>query len=465
MASKKTTQLTRVTAANNESLFYMVDPTRLSGDQSVGINKVDLKNSLGAETTVISGGMVWVSGLTYESQNLSYSIGGLVFTITDGTQVTLDAAPTTPTFQRIDLIYGDINGNISISKGTESATPVANTLAFDELQLTLALLDTNGTEPEGVGIGTVYAEDLGQPGEWDATENTGGVRIDLASTLDPIAGTVSIETLSGLSSSDKITLTTATPIPVSDFQNLNLKIKLKSDFGANYFAIALKDGSDTVYWFLVYSNKLNTTDITNVQDVVIFKSEFTEFPSGAIQFDKIEIIAAKADAGNAIEFILDEIYVNTDEGQTLPVSEFVKITGDTMTGNLEVPDEAYGVGWNGSTEVPTKNAVYDKIQTLSGGDDVLVENATTTGTYDVDWENDTWNLTLTGNTTLTESNLPTSGTNTKVITLYVTGSYSLTYPANWSTNVIGAYDGTVNNQIIVEYVKSGTYWMAINQPD
>lgn len=36
-------------------------------------------------------------------------------------------------------------------------------------------------------------------------------------------------------------------------------------------------------------------------------------------------------------------------------------------GDLEVPDEAYGAGWNGSTEVPTKNAVYDKIESLGGG--------------------------------------------------------------------------------------------------
>ena len=32
---------------------------------------------------------------------------------------------------------------------------------------------------------------------------------------------------------------------------------------------------------------------------------------------------------------------------------------------LEVPDEAYGAGWNTSLEVPTKNAVYDKIESIS----------------------------------------------------------------------------------------------------
>ena len=36
-----------------------------------------------------------------------------------------------------------------------------------------------------------------------------------------------------------------------------------------------------------------------------------------------------------------------------------------------VPDEAYGAGWNASLEVPTKNAVYDKIETLGGGGDVV----------------------------------------------------------------------------------------------
>lgn len=34
----------------------------------------------------------------------------------------------------------------------------------------------------------------------------------------------------------------------------------------------------------------------------------------------------------------------------------------TFTGDISVPDEAYGSGWNASVEVPTKNAVYDKVE-------------------------------------------------------------------------------------------------------
>lgn len=42
-------------------------------------------------------------------------------------------------------------------------------------------------------------------------------------------------------------------------------------------------------------------------------------------------------------------------------------SGGTFTGDISVPDEAYWAWWNGSLEVPTKNAVYDKIETMWGG--------------------------------------------------------------------------------------------------
>lgn len=46
----------------------------------------------------------------------------------------------------------------------------------------------------------------------------------------------------------------------------------------------------------------------------------------------------------------------------------VNKAGDTMTGDLVVPDEAYdATAWNASLEVPTKNAVRDKIESMSAG--------------------------------------------------------------------------------------------------
>lgn len=96
----------------------------------------------------------------------------------------------------------------------------------------------------------------------------------------------------------------------------------------------------------------------------------------------------------------------------------------------------------------------------------LLENLTVSGAFDLDYDlYETFNLVLTGVTTFTESNLPTSGTDTKVLVLSITGNFALTFPAGWSTNITGVYDGTVNNLIVVQYFKSSTYKVQITQPN
>lgn len=62
--------------------------------------------------------------------------------------------------------------------------------------------------------------------------------------------------------------------------------------------------------------------------------------------------------------------------------------GGTFTGDIIVPDEAYdATAWNGSLEVPTKNAVRDKIESLGSGitelDDIPDVNAPTPSNGDV----------------------------------------------------------------------------------
>jgi hypothetical protein len=52
------------------------------------------------------------------------------------------------------------------------------------------------------------------------------------------------------------------------------------------------------------------------------------------------------------------------------VGPFATFAGGTFAGDIIVPDEAYGAGWNGSLEVPTKNAVYDKIESVVAGSGV-----------------------------------------------------------------------------------------------
>lgn len=47
--------------------------------------------------------------------------------------------------------------------------------------------------------------------------------------------------------------------------------------------------------------------------------------------------------------------LNTDKAE---------LSGATFTWNVSVPDAVYSAGWDGNMEVPTKNAIYDKIQSM-----------------------------------------------------------------------------------------------------
>jgi len=90
-----------------------------------------------------------------------------------------------------------------------------------------------------------------------------------------------------------------------------------------------------------------------------------------------------SDSGNVV-------YIsNAGTGNSLVINDgttdvfVVDEDGNTATsGYVSVADEAYGAGWNGSTQVPTKNAIYDKIEALgpSVTNDQL-QNQELTATY------------------------------------------------------------------------------------
>jgi len=146
-------------------------------------------------------------------------------------------------------------------------------------------------------------------------------------------------------------------------------------------------------------------------------------------------------------------YIGSEDIRTSPAELYIVV--DT-TGSVKVN------GWY--TRILRKNLNLVTIIADASNFGLLDVSPTTTGSYIIDWHADTFDLTLTGNTTLFDINLPMPGT-TKVISLYVTGSFTLTFPSGWSTNVIGAYDGSVLNQIVVEYISTGKYFVMINQPD
>ena len=64
----------------------------------------------------------------------------------------------------------------------------------------------------------------------------------------------------------------------------------------------------------------------------------------------------------------NQLAVWTDD-ETIEGVSGVTFDGSVLavTGDITVTDDAYAAGWNGSSEVPTKNAVYDKIESISVG--------------------------------------------------------------------------------------------------
>ena len=64
--------------------------------------------------------------------------------------------------------------------------------------------------------------------------------------------------------------------------------------------------------------------------------------------------------------------INFNNGDVTLTHASNKIT--VAGGDLEVPDEVYGVGWDASTEVPTKNALYDKIEASLAGANTALSN-------------------------------------------------------------------------------------------
>lgn len=87
------------------------------------------------------------------------------------------------------------------------------------------------------------------------------------------------------------------------------------------------------------------------------------------------------DADGTLDFVVENdlsLYDNTASGFLVPADidtfaeldtivadkPLVNLTdGGTFAADISVPDEVYGVAWDTSVEVPTKNAVYDKIET------------------------------------------------------------------------------------------------------
>lgn len=183
--------------------------------------------------------------------------------------------------------------------------------------------------------------------------------------------------------------------------------------------------------------------------------------TGAVKVFNLAGIGTRAIGANSIGELVPITSDNLPEGSTNKYSTLATVMAYVLTGISFATGSAI-------TATDTILSAFGKLQKqitdiISGYviKDRLLENATVSGSYALDYASyELWNLTLTGTTTFTESNVER-----KTILIRCTGNFALTFPSGWSTGITGIYLGTVSNVIVVQYFKSGLYKVSIIQPD
>jgi len=199
-----------------------------------------------------------------------------------------------------------------------------------------------------------------------------------------------------------------------------------------------------------------------------------EYGTGGLQ-STTEDFLELGSTGGGVESVTGTAVDNTD-----PLNPVINSTGGAVdsvngqtgvvvldTGDIaEVTDKKYvtdaqlvviGNTSGTNTGDNATNTQYSGLAASKADKGVRITNATTTGSYAVDWSAaDVWQLTLTGATTITDSNLPT-GTATKVIELVVKGAFGITLPAYWeATPASGTYDGSKWNHFVISCIVGTT---------
>lgn len=114
----------------------------------------------------------------------------------------------------------------------------------------------------------------------------------------------------------------------------------------------------------------------------------TSFPGIQRNGAKAQTVLADGSGLTGHEVLDDPYGAGWNADITVPTKNAVYDKIETVTGGESaalVSDAAYGAGWNGVTTIaPSKNAVYDQIQTLLGSSAYTPTNVTTDRSYDAD---------------------------------------------------------------------------------
>jgi hypothetical protein len=242
----------------------------------------------------------------------------------------------------------------------------------------------------------------------------------------------------------------------------------------NQIAVWTGDGTIEGVSNILFDNTTQAFEMQNINDssnIFLYSANGTETNFSYIDLtrqtlslvssDNILVNSSNADyqfRGTSVWGILNFSSVATaDKTFTFPnASGTIALTANPT--DITVPDEAYGAGWDGSLEVPTKNALYDKIQTLGGGSGItrtitsIAVNTTAGSTASVDYV-----YFVTGTTTLT---LPTAVGNTNRYTVKSI-SGTTTVACDGAETIDGSATIGIANEDSVDLISNNTEWKVV----
>lgn len=231
---------------------------------------------------LLSGGVTYNSGLTFDVSALEYRIDGIVY-MTAATQVTLGIAD--PINDRIDVIAATSSGTVIVIAGTPAVNPVKPEVdPATQLELTFVTVAAAQTTPD-ISIENIYLENA----EWAATTNA-PARINVASNVDPFEGTLAIEATNAVNN-DRVNLAKGADYEINTQSVLQFRIKLKAAIGNNErIRLRFRKGGVNIGVNVDVRNGRYGFDRNNAIDYQAISVPISEFKVGS-EVDELRMIA------------------------------------------------------------------------------------------------------------------------------------------------------------------------------
>ena len=283
MATKRLQNITREINRNQNTPLSIKRSLRTAFgllDDTVAVSE-SFTNSNLRTNGLISGGAVWLTGLTFAVSICEYVVNGVLYT-SPATQVTLGAADGSN--PRFDAIAVDTAGAAVVVAGTAAAAPVRPEVDGDtQVEVTFVLIDTSATTPSGVTTTTIYAEDA----EWTAAVSANGAAAD---TSDPHGGTKAVLFTDAVTG-DYATFTNSAVVQPAEIDTLFFYVKntASNGGGKTYFDLAwYNDVTRVSDWVRVWDGTYNW-NFSDTSDYQLIQIPFSDFNADGTSIDVLRI--------------------------------------------------------------------------------------------------------------------------------------------------------------------------------